>query len=62
MPVKIIDSFLESFHTEQSSKLKEDSFDYSGMVTIFKQNTFLCYKNKRMGDLEFYRQPFVPKS
>lgn len=42
MPVKIIDSFLESFHTEQSSKLKEDSFDYSGMVTIFKQNTFLC--------------------
>ena len=42
MPVKIIDSFLESLHTEQSSKLKEDSFDYSGMVTIFKQNTFHC--------------------
>lgn len=64
-PVKVIDSFLDTLHTEQSSRLKEDSFAYSGIVTIpiFKQNTFLCciQRSKRIGGMDFYRHPLVPK-
>lgn len=51
--------------TESSSKLKEDSFGYSGMVIIliFKQCISLLYsQSKRLYGLEFHRQPLDPEN